>query len=102
MKRFLLFFLVCIPLRLFLAYIAFENVNENALRIFTLLLSLSWFYLYFTKSRMNAIEGGGKTWWHEMRLYHAILFMLYFIFVDWRFLLGDVFLGIGSFIFLRS
>ena len=35
---------------------------------------MSMLFLYFTNSRLNAVEGGGITWWKESRLLHGMLF----------------------------
>ena len=75
----LLFYLFCIPVRFFLIYIFYKKIippsYQPLIGMILISISLSWIYLYFTKTRLNAVEGGGITWWHELRLIHAALYM---------------------------
>ena len=97
-----LFFGVCIPLRLSLAYLA-TTLNKEDLRFFgkfLLVIALGFLYLYFTNKRLNAPEAtGGVTWWSEYRLIHGLLYLCAAIYAlqgkntAWIPLLIDVGLG---------
>lgn len=70
--RAILFLGICIPLRLFMAWL--PQVIPNHLNILGLLVGAMAFgtlYLAITNSRMNAGEGGGKTWWAPFRYIHG-------------------------------
>ena len=47
----------------------------------TLIPAIGFLYLYFTNSRLNAGEGGGKTWWHNFRIIHGMLYLLFSILI---------------------
>jgi hypothetical protein len=38
----------------------------------TSIIATGFLYLYFTGKRMNAPEGGGVTWWNNLRLFHGM------------------------------
>ena len=69
MKSVLLFLAICIPTRILFAlssqYIPMEYLKYFGLLLLT--ISLSFFYLFLTNSRLNAPEAGGKTWWASFR-----------------------------------
>ena len=76
-KRVILFLLACIPARIVLALIPLY-INKKYLRYYgfaLLVLSLGFLYLYFNNLRLNAPEGGGKTWWSQYRLVHGLLYL---------------------------
>ena len=69
-----LFLGICIPTRLFLAWL--PQVFPNHLHILGLIvgtMALGTLYLAITNSRLNATEGGGKTWWAPFRYIHGSL-----------------------------
>ena len=101
-----LFLFGCIPIRILLVYIAYI-LNENLLPYFGIILFIIGFnmlFLYFTNTRLNAVEGGGTTWWKEMRLLHGTLFTCaaFYAFnknnITYIPLLIDVIIGFISFI----
>lgn len=49
-----------------------------------LCISVGFLYLYFTNERLNATEAGGKTWWHNFRLLHGLLYLCASIYVLWN------------------
>mgnify|MGYP006087076555 FL=1 len=66
----------CIPLRILIAIIPLY-LDNKMLRYYAVLLSIiagSFLYLYFANERLNAIEGGGQTWWAKYRLIHGLLY----------------------------
>lgn len=78
----LLYYLICIPVRLLLALLAYYYHNkfiQNILVIFTCLGGLGFLYLYITNSRSKGAFGQ-KVWWNHLRLIHGILFISYAIF----------------------
>ena len=105
-KRVMLFLLACIPARIILASIPCY-INKKYLRCYglvLLVLSLGFLYLYFNNLRLNAPEGGGKTWWSQYRLIHGLLYLSAAIYAiqekrtAWVPLTIDVAFGLGLFI----
>lgn len=73
-RRANLFIWVCIPTRLFLAWL--PQVMPEHLKILGLVVSMmatGTLYLAITNGRMNAVEAGGKTWWAPFRFVHGSL-----------------------------
>jgi amino acid transporter len=63
------FLFLCIPARILLA-LASQVVPDDYLNLYGLLLlaiGVSFMVLFFTNSRLNAPEAGGKTWWAPFR-----------------------------------
>ena len=109
--RNLIFLIFCIGLRSFLLYLAY-NYKDNTkyskiLAILLLAPALGFIYLYINEKRMNAPEGGNLTWWANLRIIHAILYLNYSFgtFLDIKesfvFLFIDVILGLSVFILYR-
>ena len=76
-SRMLLFLFGCIPLRILMAYLP-TVLDKNNLFYYGLILlipALGFLYLYFTNSRLEAPESGGKTWWAELRIIHGLLYL---------------------------
>ena len=104
--RILLFIFGCIPLRIFLAYLP-TVLDKNNLFYYGLVLlipALGFLYLYFTNSRLEAPESGGKTWWAELRIIHGFLYLAAAIYalqmkeLAYIPLSMDVIFGLSSFI----
>jgi hypothetical protein len=102
MKPPTLFIIGCIPIRLLLVWLTY-NLNIKYLPILGLLLFIIGFgfgFLYFGNLRLTAPEAGGKTWWHNYRLIHGMLYLTASIYAfqgkntAWIPLLFDVLLGI--------
>ena len=72
-KRALLFIFACIPIRLFLAYLPqiLPTYLLQPFGIVIMTMAIGFAYLGITGKRMQAGEGGGKTWWADIRLVHA-------------------------------
>ena len=74
----LLFLLFCIPARYGLAHLA-SRVSDRyaaALGAVFLGIGLSFMYLFFSNSRLDAPEAGGVgTWWHYLRPIHGLLYL---------------------------
>lgn len=77
-ERITLFLLFCIPIRLYIAYLPQIITKENLKKLGYVLMGigLSFFYLFITKKRLNAPEGGGETWWAEYRPIHGTLYLI--------------------------
>jgi|UniRef100_A0A6C0IN02 hypothetical protein len=68
----------CIPARLIIAFIPLYIAN-NLLFYYSIglfAIGISFLYLYFTNTRLNAFEAGGKTWWAKYRIVHGMLYLL--------------------------
>lgn len=78
-KRFLLFLIGCIPIRILLSYLAY-NLPYKYLFIFGYILLIPAFgfiYIYLTNSRKIGKETfGSPIWWNTLRPIHAILYLL--------------------------
>lgn len=69
-----LFIWGCIPTRLYLAWIPQEMPQYlRHIGLIVSIMSLGTLYLAFTGNRMNAAEGGMKTWWAPFRYIHGAL-----------------------------
>lgn len=115
-KRFLLFLIGCIGIRSLFVYIA-KNVNTQLLMYMgylTLIPAIGFFYIYLSGVRQTGAEVfGEKIWWNNLRLIHAILYLLFAYNAinknpnSWIYLLIDVTFGLFSFLifhvdFLKS
>lgn len=74
----LLFLSACIPSRLLLVFLAYylKGIYQKIFGLILILIATSFFYLYFTNSRLNAPEAGGKTWWHKLRPIHGSFMLI--------------------------
>lgn len=108
-KRFLLFLIGCIGVRLSLVYVAKnykdQKVVKNILLIFTLLVSVGFFFIYFTGIRKKGTETfGSDIWWNNLRPLHGFLYLLFAILLyqnksyAWIVLLADVIIGLSAFL----
>ncbi len=71
-KRFLLFLLGCIPVRLSFMLIAKNYTNYlKIMSYFALTISIGFFYIFSTGSRTTGTETfGDKIWWNNLRPIH--------------------------------
>ena len=105
-KRFINFLFLCIPLRIYLAYLS-KNVkkeNKKYIFIFYLLIGFGMLILFFGKYRKTGIEiGGDVIWWNHLRPLHAFIYLyfsyLYYINNDkaHEILIYDIVIGLVSF-----
>ena len=117
----LLFLLMCIPTRIIFALLPNYdlvkrlNFNINPKLFYTIVglvflaISIGFLYLYFTNKRLNAPEAGGRTWWHNLRLLHGLLYLCASLYILWNVndlekiklaslpLTIDVLVGLGAF-----
>jgi hypothetical protein len=75
MNSILLFLFACIPARLLLAWYSTKVPNLTIFGVILLAMALSFLYLYFTGSRLQAPEAGGTTWWANHRLIIGLLYL---------------------------
>jgi hypothetical protein len=85
--RNILFYTVCIPVRLAFAYIQNSKYAMPWLNIF---IGLSFIYQWFTWKGQPGFFGG-KLWWNKMRLVHGIMYIL--AYYEPRLLYIDVLFG---------
>ena len=108
-KRTLLFLFICLGLRSALTYLSSILSSENLfyLGFLTLTLAIGFLYLFISKTRLNAGEAGGNTWWHNFRLVHGLLYLLFSIMAfmknknSWMILMADTILGFVLFLCYR-
>lgn len=102
----LYFLLGCMPVRILLTF-APLYLSKQLLFYYGLLvgtIALSFLYLYFANSRLNAFEAGGQTWWADFRLLHGLLYLAASIYalqglsIAWLPLFIDTSLGFALFI----
>jgi hypothetical protein len=105
-KRFLLFLIGCIGIRIAITILA-KKINIEYLHYMgyvALLPALGFLYIYVSDSRKTGLEvGGGNIWWNCMRPVHSLL---YFLFAynaiiknknAWGYLALDVTIGLIAF-----
>jgi hypothetical protein len=107
-KRYLLFLIGCIGSRLFLTYLAknLQDNNLNILSIITLLIGISFLYIYFIGSSRadKQLEwvGEKKIWWNDLRIVHGSIYLLFSLMAfnninnAWYILLIDTLIGLIS------
>ena len=106
-KRFLLFLIGCIGTRSIFAYIAKQASPRTLfyLGVMALLPAIGFIIIYFTGIRTTGAEVFGDTiWWNDLRIVHALLYILFAIYAfqyksfAWIPLGVDVLLGLGAFL----
>lgn len=105
-KRFLLFLLGCIPVRLSFMLIAKNYTNYlKIMSYFALMISIGFFYIFITGSRVIGGETfGDKIWWNNLRPVHGILYLLFAYNAirrnknAWIYLFIDVIFGLIAFL----
>ena len=106
-----LYFLIgCIPTRILIMLIALY-LRKDYLPYYGLLLlgpAIGFLYLYFTNSRLNAQEAGGRTWWSKLRIFHGLFYLIAAVMafnknpLTWIPLAIDVLFGLGAFLYHHS
>lgn len=106
MNSIALFLGLCIPSRLFIAWLS-TRLPLYLMPFFAtalLLVALAFFYLYFSNSRLQAPEANGTTWWASYRLLIGALWFTAAIYafqrrrdLVWIPLVMDVALGLAIF-----
>ena len=75
--RIVLFWGLCIPLRLGLALVptVLNGTQYYYLGTMVCAMAVGTLYLAFTNSRLHAHGGGGNTWWAPFRFVHGFLLL---------------------------
>lgn len=77
-SRELYFIYGCVPIRSLIAiscvYLTGWGVHLHSL--LTLIIGVTMIFLWTFKLRLNAAEGGGRTWWHDYRIIHGLLYLI--------------------------
>ncbi len=106
-KRFLLFLGGCIPMRLFLVYLA-KTIPLKYLPYLGaahLLPAIGFIYLFITGKRITGVETqGAPIWWQRFRIMHGLIYLLFAYYAinqvaaAYQILLADVCLGLSLFL----
>ena len=106
-KRFLLFLGGCIPMRLLFVWLA-KIMPLNYLPYagaLALLPAFAFFYLFLSGKRTSGLETqGAPIWWMQFRIIHGFIYLCFAYYAfqrvrfAYKFLLADVFLGLGLFL----
>lgn len=110
-KRYWLFLLGCIPIRLIIIYIAahISNTYLPVLGYVSLIPAIGFLYLFLSGTRTSGPETFGKPiWWNRLRPIHALLYILFAYAAihkqrhGWKYLLADVIIGLLAFLFYHG
>jgi len=106
-KRFALFLIGCIGVRLLFVYVA-KTISLQYLPYLgylAILPAIGFFYIFLTGSRKTGAEVfGGKIWWNKLRPVHGFLYALFAYNAimknprSWIILLIDVVIGLSAFL----
>jgi hypothetical protein len=106
-KRFVLFLVGCIGTRALAAYTA-KVVSAQWLRYMgylALLPAVGFAVIWLTGARKTGAEVfGARIWWNDLRPVHSALYFLFAVWAikgwarAWLFLLADVAIGLGAFL----
>ena len=104
--RIITFITFCLTARISLVLLAKYIPTKflHFMGFITLIPALGFLYLYFSNSRLEAGEAGGKTWWHNLRIIHGLLYLIFSMMAikkrknAWIFLLIDVLFGFIAFL----
>jgi len=79
-KRFLLFLLLCIPIRIIFVLVA-KTINKKYLPYggyIGLIISIGFAYIYIFNKRKTGNETfGKKIWWNNLRPIHSLLYLIF-------------------------
>jgi hypothetical protein len=107
-KRFLLFLLGCITVRLLFTILA-KNIDSDKLPYLgyiALLPVIGWFYIIFIGKRNTGGEVfGEEIWWKDLRIIHATLWSIFaYMSINkntdaWKVLFTDTMFGLIAFLY---
>lgn len=86
MYRIILFIIVCLPVRsipLFIitAYPSTYSIVSNTAVLFYLIIGISFLKTWLVSQTTTGFFGG-DVWWHDLRLFHSICYLLFvFLFI---------------------
>lgn len=106
LNRALLFLIGCIGTRALFAYAAYA-VSPTILPYLgalALIPVIGWLVIVFIKPRDSGLEAGGKIWWKNLRIPHAISYLSFAVAAfmkspgAWKFLAADTLFGLFAFL----
>ena len=105
--RIALFIFGCIPTRIAIIASVFLGIYSQIAAILLISIGIGFGTLFLTKSRLNAPEGGGNTWWAAYRPLLSILYLTSGIAVMHQrrklaAVLLSIDLGLGILLFIRE
>jgi len=71
--NYLLFFFVCIPVRLLLSYLVKQNPEYGK---YAIVPAVGFFSIYLLRLRRTGVETVGPIWWDDYRPVHGALYLL--------------------------
>ncbi len=108
-KRFLLFLVGCIGIRLFMVYVSKSGQEQHKqyLGYFLAIISVGIMAVYLFNLRpVGAETMGTAIWWNSLRPIHGVAWGLsaYYLLtgqseIAWKILLGDITLGLAGFLY---
>lgn len=110
-KRFAMFLIGCIGIRSLFAYVAKRSSKQVLfyLGMLALIPAIGFITIYFTGIRNTGAEVfGEKIWWNDLRIVHAMLYILFAIYAfqnkdfAWIPLAIDVMIGLIAFLLYHS
>jgi len=78
-KRFFLFIIGCMSMRLLISYLAFKlpGIWRDILAVILGIMGIGFLTIYFGGYRKTGLEtGGNKIWWNNLRPLHGILYLI--------------------------
>lgn len=105
-KRALLFFAVCLVVRLAFAVVA-KVASQQLLRVLGVLAivpAIRFMYIYYTGSNPRGAIFGEKAWWDSLRPLHGAMYGLFAVMAivgyrhAWLVLLADAMIGAAAFV----
>jgi len=79
-KRFLLFLLLCLPIRIIFVLVA-KTINKKYLPYggyIGLIISIGFAYIYIFNKRKTGNETfGKKIWWNSLRPIHSLIYLIF-------------------------
>jgi hypothetical protein len=106
LSRALLFLIGCIGTRVLFAYAAYAASPSILpyLGALALLPVIGWIRIVFFKPRDTGFEVGGRIWWQNLRIPHAVSYVSFAVAAfmknpgAWKFLAADALFGLFAFL----
>ena len=106
-KRFFGFLVLCLGTRSLIVYASYKATPQQLMYmgIFSVIMAVAWIRIYFFAPRTTGPEVfGGYIWWNDLRIIHALLYLLFAFYAfqgknyGWRVLAIDVIIGLIAFL----
>ena len=106
LNRALLFLFGCIGTRALFTYAAYAASPAILpwLGVIALIPVIGWLRIVFFKPRDTGFEAGGKIWWNNLRIPHAVSYVSFAVAAfmkspgAWKFLAADTLFGLAAFL----